>query len=245
MGIGKNARGVVALAIVSKYAVVALKDLNGPDMLLYVSLDARTWARAQFPLSSSAQLRESAYTIVESTIHALAVDVMLHAQATVGTLFVSNSNGTFFVESLKDTNRNELGFVDFENLYGVEGVGLGNIVKNAREVEGLGQDKILQTRITFDDGASHTDSSLSSAKHRCTQEAPGPLSEHPPKIAPETALTALSPNAPSTSTPLPVPPTSAESSLPPPLATLWASAPSAPNSSPTLNAIHSCRPITA
>ncbi|KAF7964366.1 hypothetical protein HWV62_9443, partial [Athelia sp. TMB] len=123
-------------------------------MMLYVSVDTKTWAKAQFPHASSARLRENAYTIVESTTHSLAVDVVLQDLGSIGTLFMSNSNGTFFVESLKDTNRNEYGFVDYENIYGVEGVGISNVVANAQDVEGRKATKQLKSVITFDDGST-------------------------------------------------------------------------------------------
>ena len=118
----------------------------------YYQTYTKRWAKGHFPHASSAKLRENAYTIVESTTHSLAVDVVLQDQGTIGTLFVSNSNGTFFVESLRDTNRNEMGFVDYENIYGIEGVGLANVVANAQDVIGRNMPKQLMTRITFDDG---------------------------------------------------------------------------------------------
>jgi len=155
-GLGKQGNGVVALGIISKYMVAALKDLRSQsgEMMLYVSMDGVIWSKAKFPHATSSKLHENAYTVVESTTHSLAIDVLLHSSASVGTLFVSNSNGTFFVESLQDTNRNNAGYVDFEELVGVEGVGIANIVANAVEVEGRDVPKQIQSRITYDDGES-------------------------------------------------------------------------------------------
>ncbi|KAG8692567.1 vacuolar protein sorting/targeting protein PEP1, partial [Ceratobasidium sp. 394] len=156
-GIGERAsRGVTAIGIVSKFMVAALRDPTGKttELSLHVTLDGHTWHKAHFPHASSSKLLENAYTIVESTSHSLGIDVLLHSNAAVGTLFMSNSNGTYFVQSLQDTNRNRAGFVDFEELVGIEGVGIANYVKNARAVEGHKAAKQVRSVITFDDGSS-------------------------------------------------------------------------------------------
>lgn len=154
LGIGKEARGVVGIGGVQKYLVTALRPSAGTEggsteMVLYVTEDGRTWSRALFPHGHG--LKESAYTIVESTPHSILVDVNSSPSATSGTLFTSNSNGTYFVRSLENTNRNKMGIVDFEKLVSVEGVAIVNTVSNPEAVE-AGEEKHLKTKITFDDG---------------------------------------------------------------------------------------------
>lgn len=154
LGIGKEARGVVGIGGVQKYLVTALKPtdaINGGsgEMVLYVTEDGQTWSRALFPHGHG--LKENSYTIVESTSHSILVDVNSDQGKGSGTLFTSNSNGTYFVRSLENTNRNKLGVVDFEKLVGVEGVAIVNTVANPEKVE-AGMEKELKTKITFDDG---------------------------------------------------------------------------------------------
>ncbi|ODN82335.1 signal sequence binding protein [Cryptococcus wingfieldii CBS 7118] len=162
LGIGKRARGVVGLGVVSKFMVVALnvadmgtKRAGGGDpMALYVSTDGLEWRQTQFPHSALPDLKENAYTIVESTTHSIAVDILTSPSANIGTLFVSSGEGTYFVEALADTNRNEYGIVDFEGLVGLEGVGIANVVANREEVVGWGEPKKIKSKITYDDGSS-------------------------------------------------------------------------------------------
>lgn len=73
----------------------------------------------------------------------------------MGTLFLSDADGIYFVEALRDTNRNEDGFVDYEGLTGLEGIGLANVVSNAQEIlTGQAQEKKLQSYMTYDDGST-------------------------------------------------------------------------------------------
>jgi hypothetical protein len=158
-GIGSRlSRGAIAMGVVSKFLVVALRDLSegsSGEMVLYVTVNAKDWAKAHFPHSSNSKLHENSYTIVESTTHSLAIDVQSHTSRAIGTLFVSNSNGTFFVESLRNTHRSDSGYVDFENLVNIEGVGLANYIDNADEVDRGSNSRFkLKSKITYDDGSS-------------------------------------------------------------------------------------------
>ena len=125
-------------------------------MLLYVTVDTKTWARARFlPCYICPAARERIHFGRSSRRCILSRWASCYRiKGAFGTLFVSNSNGTFFVESLADTNRNEDGYVDYERVYGVDGIGIANVVSNALDVERRGTPKKLKSLITFNDGSS-------------------------------------------------------------------------------------------
>ncbi|KAJ1542195.1 vacuolar protein sorting/targeting protein PEP1, partial [Cladochytrium tenue] len=70
-----------------------------------------------------------------------------------GSLFKSNSNGTFYSRILENTNRNERGIVDFSKMTGIPGVILANEITNVNELF-IGGVKKVRTKISFD-GGSH------------------------------------------------------------------------------------------
>ena len=155
---GRTVRGIIKMAVVKGFILAAAKAENTAELALYVTRDAKNWHRAEFP--SEHRLVEDAYTILESTNYSIQVDVMtIPPPSPMGVLFTSNSNGTYFTENIKHTNRNKFGNVDFEKIQGIQGIVLVNIVDNWQEVEeqarlgrGSDSDKRVQTQISFDDG---------------------------------------------------------------------------------------------
>ncbi|CDZ97982.1 Sortilin and related receptors [Phaffia rhodozyma] len=134
---------------------LSVNHLDQPNLLRAapsVTPNGVDWSVAKFPHGSIANLKENAYTIVESTSHSISIDVLAYPTASIGDLFVSNSNGTEFQVSLQDSNRNARGIVDYENLVGVEGVAVANMVRNREEVVGWGKNKEVVSRITWNDG---------------------------------------------------------------------------------------------
>jgi hypothetical protein len=70
-----------------------------------------------------------------------------------GNILKSNSNGTYFGLSAENVNSDGRGYVDFEKMTGLDGIALINIVSDPDEALLTGR-KVLQSRITYNDGAS-------------------------------------------------------------------------------------------
>ncbi|KAL1916286.1 uncharacterized protein VTP21DRAFT_5903 [Calcarisporiella thermophila] len=151
---GAEVRGVVGIGAVEKFLVAAVKVLESEEMIMYVTNDGKQWAKAQFP-SSAGPIHEHAYTVLESSAHSLVVDVWA-TRGSYGTLFFSNSNGTFYTRSLEHTNRNNDGIVDFEKIHGVDGILIANVVENWNMLSDQWREssKKLRTKMSFDDGGS-------------------------------------------------------------------------------------------
>nr|CDP24059.1 Putative vacuolar protein sorting/targeting protein PEP1 precursor [Podospora anserina S mat+] len=153
----KVIQGVVSIAIVKKWILVATTSLNTDEMALFVTDDTKKWSRAAFPAAHDShdhRLAQNAYTVLESTNYSIQVDVRTSNQGNpMGVMYSSNSKGNHFTENAEHTNRNKHGHVDFEKIAGIQGVYLVNKVKNWEEVEKkAGADKEIYSEITFDDG---------------------------------------------------------------------------------------------
>ncbi|KAF1935104.1 vacuolar protein sorting/targeting protein 10 [Clathrospora elynae] len=151
MSSGRTVQGMANMAAVKGYIAVAAKADHSSELSLYVTQDTETWHHAQF---GDHKIEEDAYTILESTNYSIQVDVMTSKYVTMGNLYTSNFNGTYFTKNVEHTNRNDDGYVDFEKIANIQGVVLVNTVDNWKEFERSGQGKKIKSRISFDDGRS-------------------------------------------------------------------------------------------
>jgi photosystem II stability/assembly factor-like uncharacterized protein len=157
LDMNKPVQGVVSVAVVKKYLLVATSSMNTDEMALFVTDDTKKWHRAVFPASHDGhdhRVLQEAYTVLESTNHSIQIDVMTTRPSNpMGVMFTSNSNGTYFTENIPHTNRNQRGHVDFEKIAGIQGIFLVNKVDNWEDVtKKASAEKKLVTEITFDDG---------------------------------------------------------------------------------------------
>ncbi|CAO1629918.1 unnamed protein product [Parajaminaea phylloscopi] len=158
LDMGRDAKNFVGLGPSKRYLVTALRDAQGSsgtsprgeEMALFVSKDGDRWLKAKFPHGHG--LRENAYTIVDSTLHSLVVDVLDGQGSSTGVLFTSDSDGVHFVKSLDKTRRNSRGIVDFEHLENIEGVAIANVIADDSPSGRLENQKV-RSMITWDDGS--------------------------------------------------------------------------------------------
>jgi hypothetical protein len=105
MSSGRTVQGMANMAATKGYLVAAAKSDHSSELSLYVTEDTETWHHAEF---GDGKIEEDAYTILESTNYSIQVDVMSSKYTTIGSLYTSNSNGTYFTKNVENTNRNAL-----------------------------------------------------------------------------------------------------------------------------------------
>ncbi|KAN0063715.1 vacuolar protein sorting/targeting protein PEP1 [Thecaphora frezii] len=144
---------VIGWATFEQYLIVAEYDsaTHPPTMRLKVSLDGRHFSDLHFP--PGFDVRTRAYTVLDSVTDSVFLHFTTHSNpgSEWGTLLKSNSNGTYFSQSLEFVNRNAKGFVDFEKMLGLDGVAMTNAVANPDDAAVSGR-KDLVTKITHNDG---------------------------------------------------------------------------------------------
>ncbi|ODV78209.1 vacuolar protein sorting/targeting protein 10 [Suhomyces tanzawaensis NRRL Y-17324] len=138
---------IVGHAITGRFFVVATVDTLKYSLNAKVSLDGITFADADFPADLKVTSNYG-YTVLGSESNAVFMHVTTSDKdgQEFGSLLKSNSNGTFYVTSLEQVNRDTRGYVDYDRIEGLEGVIISNTVVSE------GGAKKLKTHITHNDG---------------------------------------------------------------------------------------------
>ncbi|KAB8292110.1 hypothetical protein EYC80_007855 [Monilinia laxa] len=145
---------VVDFATMSEFIVVATKDKEHQTLKVDTSYDGVTFADAKFPHGFEID-HQVGYTVLDSSTHSVFLHVTTNNEKgyEYGTIIKSNSNGTSYVLSLNAVDRDSAGYVDFEKMFGLEGVAMVNVVANAGSKNYKKEKKKLKTLITHNDGA--------------------------------------------------------------------------------------------
>jgi hypothetical protein len=135
-------------AITGKFVVIATVDEQANALKASITVDGLTFADADFPSDLNIKSHQ-AYTILDSATHAIFIHITSdnNDQRERGVLLKSNFNGTSYVLSVDDVNRDKRGYVDFDRIQLIE----GTIIVNRAFVEGDGPKK-LKTQISHNDG---------------------------------------------------------------------------------------------
>lgn len=143
---------VVGLVQADDYLVAATAESDG-SLRAHVSVNGTNWADALFPHNFKVS-KNQAYNVLSAASHAVFLHVTTNDRegTEFGTVLKSNSNGTSYIISAPDVNRNAAGFVDFEQMSVIAGVAVINTVANPEEAR-RGSRKVLKSMITHNDGA--------------------------------------------------------------------------------------------
>ena len=146
-------KNVINFATMAEYIVVAVRDMDNASLQVDTSIDGQQFADAKFPPNFQVP-HQQAYTVLDSSTHAVFLHVTVNnvEGQEYGSILKSNSNGSSYVLSASEVNRNAFGYVDFEKMRSLEGVAVINRVANKEEVD-AGAAKKLKTYITHNDGA--------------------------------------------------------------------------------------------
>jgi hypothetical protein len=146
----RTVSGMVNMASIKGFIVVAAKAVDSLELVLYVTKDTVTWHRAMF---GEHRIEQDSYTILEGTNYSIQVQVTPDRDVNMGVLFSSNSNGTYFTKLWDHVNRDDFGIMDFEKIQNIQGIFLINAVENWEDVERHPLvSKKRKSKITFDDG---------------------------------------------------------------------------------------------
>lgn len=135
-------------AITGNFVVIATVDEEANALKASITVDGLTFADADFPSDLKVKAHQ-AYTILDSATHAIFIHITSDAEdgKERGVLLKSNFNGTSYVLSLDDVNRDKRGFVDYDRIDQIE----GTIIVNSAFIDGSGS-KTLKTQISHNDG---------------------------------------------------------------------------------------------
>lgn len=146
---------VVAFAEVGDY-YVALVEQGGTlgQTTLQMLHDGFTWHQAMMPAGLSFS-KHQRYAVVRATDASVWMHVTTYGRTggEFGALLKSNSNGTYYRQALPHVNRDGRGYVDIEQIEGLEGVLVANVVLNPTQTK-QGARKQLRTMVTHDDGST-------------------------------------------------------------------------------------------
>ncbi|KIM23064.1 hypothetical protein M408DRAFT_78021, partial [Serendipita vermifera MAFF 305830] len=130
-------RSVLSFSQVNRFlTAIVLSDRGdyGYDTVAYVTTDMKQWKKAHLPYNTEFRLRTQFKSVGDIT-QALAIGVPSRLSRHLAGLFVSDTSGTYYVESLKHMHQLFSGTVDFRLLQDLSGIALANQVDNAREIQ--------------------------------------------------------------------------------------------------------------